>query len=169
MSGMKKHPVDLIEWRDVDALEANDWNPNHVFSKEYRLLELSILRSGWIQPILIDAAGTIIDGYHRATLARTSKAVRKLTGGKVPCVVMDIPEPERILLTVRINRAKGSHVAVKMHELVARLIDDHGLTREHVAESIGATKDEVELLLQDGVFAKLKIDEHQYSKAWVPA
>lgn len=174
-----KHPIDSIQWVDADLLSANDWNPNHVFGPEMRLLELSLLKNGWIQPILVSrtppsepggaAVGfTIIDGFHRSVLARTSQKVRELTGGRVPCAVLEISEAERMLLTVRINRAKGSHAAVKMHELVERLVGEHGLSREYVAESIGATPAEVDLLLQESVFKALKIDEHEYSKAWTP-
>jgi len=174
------HPIEDIQWIDVGRLGANDWNPNHVFGPEMKLLELSILRSGWIQPVLVspkfsgcendpfDQQYTIIDGFHRSTLARTSKAVHSLTAGKVPCAVLDIDEAERMLLTVRINRAKGSHTALKMHELVRRLVEDLGIEPAYVAQSIGAGLDEVKLLLREGVFKALDIDNHQYSQAWVP-
>jgi len=72
------------------------------------------------------------------------------------------------MLTVRINRAKGSHIAIKMHELVAKLITEYGMPAEYIAESIGATKDEVQLLSQENVFKALKTEAHQYSRAWVP-
>jgi len=163
-----KHPIDSVVWVDADLLKANDYNPNYVFSKEFNLLEFSILKSGWIQPILVTQDYTIIDGFHRATLAKTSKKVRELTNGKVPVVIMDLTEPERKLLTVRINRAKGSHVAVKMSDLIKSLVREHGLGIDYIVESIGATKEEIELLLMDDVFKKLKIDEHKYSNAWIP-
>ncbi len=163
-----QHPVDRIEWVPVDELQANTWNPNVVYTPELKLLERSILQQGWIQPILTNRAKLIIDGFHRAHLAKNSKPVRALTGGKVPCAVLDLSTAEAMLLTVRINRAKGSHIAVKMHELVRELVTEHGITPKHIAESIGATADEVELLLQEGVFKALKIEQHSYSKAWVP-
>ena len=73
---------------------------------------------------------------------------------------------ERKLLTVRMNRAKGSHVSVKMHDIVASLIDEHGYAPAQIMEGIGCTKDEVDLLYKDGVFDHLNIREHKYSKAW---
>ncbi len=163
-----KHPIDAIKWLPVDDLRANTYNPNVVYTPELRLLERSILQQGWLQPILVNRELLIIDGFHRAGLAKTSAAVRALTAGKVPCAVLDISTAEAMLLTVRMNRAKGSHIAIKMHELVAELVTVHGQTPKHIAESIGATADEVELLLQDGVFKALKISEHKYSTAWVP-
>lgn len=161
-------PINSIEWVDVEKLSANDYNPNVVYTAEMKLLELSLCKQGWIQPILVTQDYVVIDGFHRSTLAKTSPRVREMTGGKVPCVVMQLTEPERMLLTIRINRAKGSHIAVKMSDIIKALVNDHGCDLQYIAQSIGASKDEVELLLQDGVFSALKIPEHQYSRAWVP-
>lgn len=86
----------------------------------------------------------------------------------IPVVKLDLSEPERMLLTVRINRAKGSHVAVKMHELVAKVFRDYGYSKEQIAKEIGATQPEIDLLLKENVFQNLDIPNHKYSKAWIP-
>lgn len=161
-------PINRIEWREAASLNANDYNPNVVFSPELRLLERSILKTGWVQPILITEDGTIIDGFHRHRLAQDSAALRERYGGKVPCAVMDITRAQAMVLTVRMNRAKGSHVAVRMAEIVKTLIDEHGLDAQEVADELGATRDEVQLLYQDGVFKMKNIKDYRYSKAWVP-
>jgi ParB-like chromosome segregation protein Spo0J len=170
---MMTHPIDSVQWIDVARLDHNDWNPNHVLGPEFRLLEFSLLKQGWIQPILVSpVAGSdryrIIDGFHRSSIARGSAKVRAMTDGRVPVCVLDIPESEAMLLTVRINRAKGTHAALKMHDLVTRLVVELGLDRKYVADSIGASADEVDLLLQEGVFKALNIEQHKYSSAWVP-
>ena len=109
-----------------------------------------------------------IEWIEAASLARYDKQVRALTNGKVPCVKMELTEPERMLLTVRINRAKGSHIAIKMSDLIKRLVNDWGMPLDEIARQIGATRDEVDLLLMDDVFKKLNINkETKYSKAWV--
>lgn len=161
-------PISNIEWRGADDLKANEYNPNMVLTQELKLLEHSILKNGWLHPILITADGTIIDGFHRWALSRSSKAIRAMTGGRVPCVVLPISEPERMLLTIRINRAKGVHAAVKMSDIIKKLVNTYGYTMPAICEGIGATKDEVELLMAEDVFKALKIPEHQYSKAWYP-
>jgi hypothetical protein len=79
---------------------------------------------------------------------------------------MDLSEAERMLLTIRINRAKGNHIAIKMHDIIKKLIDEHNITVEYIIKSIGATKDEINLLYKDGVFDALNIKEHKYSRAW---
>ena len=120
-------PISRVEWRPVDGLTANDYNPNVVYSSEMQLLKFSLMRQGWIQPILVTDEGVIIDGFHRATLAKADKEVRALTKGRVPCVVMKLTEAERMLLTIRINRAKGSHIALKMADIVHKLVNDMGV------------------------------------------
>lgn len=159
---MKKlpSPIENIEWRDPNTLKANDYNPNVVFSKEMKLLEFSLKRQGWIQPLLITKNGTIIDGFHRFTISKRNNWL-------VPCAILDIDDVERRLLTVRINRAKGSHIAIRMSEIIQSLLKE-GVTKEHIAESIGGDVAEVELLSKESVFEKFDLDGHEYSKSWVP-
>lgn len=166
---IKDMPISKVEWIDVDLLKANDYNPNVVLSKEMQLLRLSILKQGWIQPILTTKDFTIIDGFHRSTLAKVHEDVRNMTDGKVPVVVLDLSEAQRKLLTIRINRAKGTHVALKMSDIIKDLVHNHDMPVPTICKEIGATKDEIELLLLDNVFKMKKIDENtKYSKAWIP-
>jgi ParB-like chromosome segregation protein Spo0J len=162
------NPIERIEWVETKDLVANSYNPNVVYNKELDLLAHSIIKNGWIQPILITQDNIIIDGFHRYSLAINHKGVREYSNGLVPCVRMELTEAERMFLTIRINRAKGSHIAVKMHEIIVSLVEDHGISLKQVCKEIGATKAEVELLLQDDVFKKLDIQNHKYSKAWYP-
>ena len=160
------NPISNVEWVDATKLQANDYNPNVVLNQELKLLEYSILKNGWIQPILVSENFTIIDGYHRSFISTQSKKLLEKFKGKVPVVIMKITEPERQLLTIRINRAKGNHVSIKMHSIIKSLIDEHGYSPQQIKDGIGCTKDEVDLLYKDGVFDHLDIKEHKYSRAW---
>jgi hypothetical protein len=71
-------------------------------------------------------------------------------------------------MNIRINRAKGTHIAVEMSAIVRELIEEHGVSRETIAAEIGGTKDEVDLLAQEGVFTAKNIAKWAYSKAWYP-
>lgn len=166
MNTIKEHPISNIKWLQVELLKANDYNPNFVLTPEMNLLKFSLIKQGWIQPILITNDFTIIDGFHRHLLCKNDEEINAMTGGLVPCTVLDITEPERIMLTIRINRAKGVHSAVKMHELVLRLLGKHGLNVKDVMKGVGATSKEVKLLATADVFKGLNIDKHSYSKAW---
>lgn len=162
-------PLSKIQWIDVNKLKANDYNPNVVLTNELKLLQLSMLKNGWIQPVLVTQDYDIIDGFHRSTLCKINKDINKMTDGKVPCVILNLSKPERILLTVRINRAKGNHIALKMNKLIQELINTYGLSKKYVAENLGATEREIELLLYDDVFDKYKLTEETlYSEAWKP-
>jgi len=162
-------PVDNIKWLPATKLQSNNYNPNVVFNAELRLLERSILKTGWVQPILVNPEGIIIDGFHRVMLSRDSKELQKKYGGLVPCAVLDVDRPTAMVMTVRMNRAKGSHIAIDMSKLVKELHVEHGMCKEEIARELGATIDEVDLLLQDGVFKAKNIKDHVYSKAWYPA
>ena len=118
--------------------------------------------------ILISKDKIIIDGFHRWRLSQDSKAIKEVYNGKIPCAILDIDRPSAMILTIRMNRAKGSHVAVQMSEIIHELIDVHKLDHKQIAEEIGATKDEIDLLYQDGVFKMKNIKDYKYSKAWIP-
>lgn len=154
------HPIDNIVWLPASELIANEYNPNVVQPSELELLKLSIEKNGWIQPILITQEKVIIDGFHRSTLGR-------YYDWEVPCAMLEISEPERMLLTIRINRAKGTHIAFKMADIIKKLVNDYEFSKDYVAQAIGAHESEIELLLQEDVFTKLNIAEHKYSKAWI--
>ena len=161
-------PIDKIEWRDANTLNSNDYNPNVVLTQELKLLELSILQQGWIQPVLILGDGTIIDGFHRAMLAKDSKSLKLKYQGKCPCVVLPLTRPEAMMLTIRINRAKGNHIAFRMSGIIRELIDEHNIDPQQICKEIGANKDEVDLLYEEGVFEARDIKNYRYSKAWYP-
>jgi len=163
-----KDPIENIQWIDVKDLVANDYNPNMVFNQELKSLERNILDIGWVQPIIVSTSKVIIDGFHRTMLSRDSKKLQDKYKGKVPCVVFDVPRDKAMILTVRMNRAKGSHVAVRMSEMVKELVDNHQWDSQDLAKELGATKKEIELLYQDGVFKMRNIKSYKYSKAWYP-
>lgn len=166
---IEEMPISKVTWINAQELKANDYNPNVVYNREMNLLKFSLLKQGWIQPILVTQSYEIIDGFHRATLAKQDKQVKDMTKGLVPVVIMDLTEPQRMLLTIRINRAKGSHIAVKMSDIIKTLVRDYGMSLDTIKKEIGATKDEVELLLMDNVFKQKGINEQtKYSKAWIP-
>lgn len=168
MRDLKKEPISTYQWLDARNLSANDYNPNVVQNQEMKLLEFSLLKQGWIQPILVTGDGQIIDGFHRWNLSMTSKAVIAEYNYQVLCVVMEMTEAERMLLTIRINRAKGNHMAFRMHEIVYKLIHEFGMPVKEVCKGIGASKKEIELLAKKDVFEVLDIPNYKYSEGWTP-
>ncbi len=140
-----------------------------MFNQELNLLEHSILKNGWIHPIIVRAEDyLIIDGFHRYMLSKTSKKLLKKYDGRIPCVLMDVSIEEAKLITVRINRAKGSHVAVKMSDLISSLIEEHGFSPEYIGKELGASTAEIELLYTADIFKARNLKNYKYSQAWEP-
>jgi ParB-like chromosome segregation protein Spo0J len=161
-------PIDKIEWVHAGTLTANNYNPNYVVGPELRLLEHSLLSTGWIQPILITEDNEIIDGFHRWKLSTDSKKIHARWGGLVPVARLPISRAEAMGMTVRINRAKGQHIAIRMADMVKEMIDDHGLTPKEVAHEIGGNVAEVELLYDNSLFKSMDLKNYKYSQEWVP-
>lgn len=161
-------PISRIEWVPSSRLRPNEWNPNRVMTPELRLLERSILSLGWVQPVLANPDGLIIDGFHRWRLSQDSPAIKQRYNRRVPVCWMDVDTPTAMAITVRINRAKGEHTAIEMSRLAHSIVRDHGWTRERLAEEIGATATEIDLLMQDDVFTAKGISSWAYSSAWYP-
>ena len=167
--GRGLEPVENIKWFKATDLKANHYNPNRVMNAEMNLIERSILRTGWIQPILINSNKTIIDGFHRWTLSQVSDQLKQKYDGMVPCTVLDVTDTEAMVITVRINRAKGTHLAFRMSEYVRELVEKHKVPIEQLATDIGGTVDEVMLLMKSDVFEHKDIQNWAYSEAWGPA
>ncbi len=163
-----KDPIDNVVWLPARELWANGWNPNVVFNTELRLLEETILELGWLQSILINPDKMIIDGFHRVQLSISSPRLQSRYAEEVPCAVADLSIPEAMMMTVRINRAKGQHVAYKMSDLVKTLVDEYGATIDDMVTGMGMTKSEISLLYDGTLIKRKELQTREYSKAWVP-
>ena len=161
-------PVEDIKWIAAKDLKANHYNPNRVMNAEMNLIERSILKTGWIQPILVNRNNVIIDGFHRWTLSQVSQELKAKYDGKVPCAVLDVSDVEAMVITVRINRAKGTHLAFRMSEYVRELVEKHGIPMDDLAKDIGATFEEIQLLMKSDMFEHKDVENWAYSEAWFP-
>ena len=165
---LNKQPINNIKWILAEELAANDYNPNIVYNTELKLLEHSIMTTGWVQPILVSKDNVIIDGFHRVQLSLESKKIKERFNGYVPCSILNLSVAEAKCLTIRINRAKGTHVAVRMADIVQDLHANFSMNFKNIAAEIGATPKEVELLYENSIFKHKDIKKYKYSKAWKP-
>ena len=113
-----------LAWVPIEKLHANDYNPNVVSEENLKLLTQSILVNGWTLPIVVRPDYTIIDGFHRWTVAHREPLKSKL-GGMVPCVIVDHhgDESADVYGTITHNRARGEHLLEPMKAIVKRLLD----------------------------------------------
>ena len=161
-----KSPISNIQLIPAADLSPNDWNPNTVFPDEMSLLEHSIAQDGFCFPVVVanDPERTgkyiIIDGYHRFTLLQSRKSFAEFFEGKIPCVVIDGCRRDLMAATVRFNRARGSHGAMRMAELVERLLAE-GADARWLREALGLTVEEAKRLMQvGGVASALAADDY---------
>jgi ParB-like chromosome segregation protein Spo0J len=169
---MKKQPLDLVEWVDRDSIEPNDYNPNKQPPPEHRLLKVSILEDGWTQPIVVfdDGSGkkpVIVDGEHRWRVSG-DKEIKKLTKGRVPIVRIAGSREQRMMSTIRHNRARGEHHVLPMAEIVRALLDA-GIEKGDVQFLLQMEEEEVERLAEKAGLPEVVSRSHtEFNKGWVP-
>ena len=135
-------PLSTLQWVDRDKVIPNDYNPNRVSKENLRLLTQSILSNGWTLPIVVRPDYTIIDGFHRWTVAG-EEPLKSMLGGKVPVVIVAHAEPsEDIYGTVTHNRARGTHLLEPMKKIVKELLDE-GKSVEEIGKQLGMRAEEV--------------------------
>ncbi len=160
-------PLSSLQWVDRSKLRANGWNPNKVSKENLKLLTQSILTNGWTLPIVVRPDYTIIDGFHRWTVAGEEPLYSKL-GGKVPVVIVSHEdESEDIYGTITHNRARGTHLLEPMKAIVKRLMDD-GKSVEEIGKQLGMKPEEVFRLSdfsRDDFLEMMARGTTEYSKA----
>lgn len=136
-------PLSSLQWVDRDRLHANDYNPNKVSQDNLDLLVQSILSNGWTLPIVVRPDFTIIDGFHRWTVAGR-EPLKTILGGKVPVVIVDhgTDADADIYGTITHNRARGVHLLEPMKAIVKRLIGE-GKTMDEIGKQLGMKPEEV--------------------------
>ena len=166
-------PLASLQWVDRSMLRANDYNPNCVSEDNLALLTQSILANGWTLPIVVRPDYTIIDGFHRWTVAGR-EPLASILGGKVPVVVVDHQGDESadVYGTITHNRARGTHLLEPMKAIVKRLMGEGktvreigkqlGMKPEEIFRLSGFTREEFLNMMTDGVtgYSKAVIYRH---------
>lgn len=135
-------PLSTLQWVPRESLRANDYNPNKVSKENLKLLEQSILSNGWTLPIVAKPDGTIIDGFHRYTIAG-KEPLKSMLGGMVPVVrVSHSDKAGDIYGTITHNRARGVHLLEPMKKIVKELLNE-GKTIDEIGKEIGMKPEEV--------------------------
>lgn len=135
-------PVANVIIVDRNKLKANDYNPNLVTKQNKDLLVQSILTNGWTMPIVVRPDFTIIDGFHRWTVAGEEPLLSRL-GGRVPVVIVEHEDRKGDMYgTITHNRARGTHLLEPMKKIVQELIDS-GTPINEIEKQLGMKKEEI--------------------------
>lgn len=162
-------PVSNVQIVDRELLKPNDYNPNKVTEENLKLLTQSILTNGWTLPIVCRPDYTIIDGFHRWTVAGREPLLSKL-GGKVPIVIVDHKDhDEDIYGTITHNRARGQHLLEPMKKIVKELMDS-GKSVPKICKQLGMKPEEVFRLSdfsREDFLRILTKGHHEFSEAYL--
>ena len=136
------NPLSTLQWVSRGRVKPNDYNPNKVSKQNLELLKQSILPNGWTLPIVVRPDFTIIDGFHRWTIAGEEPLLSMLDG-KVPVVIVDHKDKSGdIYGTVTHNRARGTHLLGPMKAIVKELMNE-GKSVEEIGKQLGMKPEEI--------------------------
>ncbi len=157
-----KSPVYNVIAVPVEKIQANEYNPNVVAPPEMRLLELSIWEDGFTMPCVCyyneaEDNYVLVDGFHRYQVLKSSSRIYQRENGMLPVVVIEKDLSNRMVSTIRHNRARGTHNIELMSNIVAEL-DRAGMSDEWIMKNIGMDKDELLRLKQISGLAELFAD-----------
>lgn len=158
------HPVSRVQWVPAHLIHGNDYNPNAVAPPEMQLLEVSIKKDGFTQPIVVwqvEGGYEVVDGFHRHLVGV------KLGFTHLPVVVINADRTDRgdrIAATIRHNRARGKHQVGAMSEIVQELAQ-RNWGDQRIAKELGMEPDEVLRLKQVTGLADL-FSDRAFSEAW---
>jgi ParB-like chromosome segregation protein Spo0J len=170
VSPFKSEPVDCVIWVKQSEVHANDYNPNSVAPPEMELLRTSIVQDGYTQPIVTwntDSNFTVVDGFHRNRVGKECAEVRDRIHGYLPLVVINQDRQElgdRMVSTIRHNRARGKHSVDSMSDIVVEL-KRRNWTDSKITKNLGMDADEVLRLCQVSGLTEM-FKNVDFSKSW---
>lgn len=142
MDSKLSSPLSTLQWVNRGVIKPNDYNPNKVSKQNLELLKQSILTNGWTLPIVVRPDFTIIDGFHRWTVAG-EEPLKSMLEGKVPIVIVEHKDKAgNIYGTVTHNRARGTHLLEPMKAIIKELLGE-GKSVEEIGKQLGMKPEEV--------------------------
>ncbi|MCT8240285.1 ParB/RepB/Spo0J family partition protein [Proteus mirabilis] len=175
ISPFKNEPIDCVLWIKRQQIIANDYNPNVMSPTEKRLLETSLVKDGYTQPVVVlpiqqsknkPSQWQVVDGYHRYLLSKKN-SLNKRINGYLPITILDVEShtmADQMAATIRHNRARGQHQVAAMSDIV-RDLSRLGWNDQKIGDELGMSQDEVLRLKQISGLAEL-FSEHDFSEAW---
>ncbi|NBM74951.1 ParB N-terminal domain-containing protein, partial [Proteus sp. G4444] len=165
ISPFKNEPTDCVLWIKQQQVIANDYNPNVMSPTEKRLLETSLVKDGYTQPVVVlpiqqsknkPSQWQVVDGYHRYLLSKKN-SLNKRINGYLPITILDVEShtmADQMAATIRHNRARGQHQVAAMSDIV-RDLSRLGWNDQKIGDELGMSQDEVLRLKQISGLAEL--------------
>ena len=110
------HPSLVVEQRAIDELHPDPANPRQIDERELEALTRSLDRFGFVEPVLVRTADSVVIGGHQRLVA-----ARRLGLTKVPVIHLDLPPDQARLLNLALNRISGNWDESLLARLLAEL------------------------------------------------
>ena len=126
---------------DIDLLRPNRDQPRTAMDdSKIEELARSIKSNGIIQPIVVRKTP---EGYEIVAGERRWRASQRAGLAKVPVVVRDIPEARMLAVALIENIQREDLNPIEEAQAYRRLVDEHHLTQEQIADAVGKDRSSV--------------------------
>ena len=151
------------------AIRPATWRATYTFKPEMKLLAQSLTDLGWVVPIVVRSEdSTIIDGFARWVIAQNDKNISRRDKGQIPVVWISCDEVDAMIHHVRLNRARGQVLAKPLSGIISSCLASGKYGHETLRQALGMTHDEINMLRESDLLIQKTVEEHTYSRAWVP-
>ncbi len=131
----------------VESIKPNPGQPRTRFAEEaLQALADSIAASGVIQPLIVRPAGR--GGYEIIAGERRWRAARIAGVEKVPVVVRDSDEADRLEVALIENMVRENLNPVEEARACAALVEDLGLSKEELGRRVGRSRPQISNLIR---------------------
>lgn len=154
----------------IGSIRPADWRATHVLKPDMKLLAQSMIAFGWVAPIIVRQKDSrIIDGYHRWVIAQNDREFARKHGAKtVPVIFYDVDSIDAMVMHIALNRSRGQLVARHLSPLVKSILKTKKYSEADMRRMLTMSRQELDTLLDGTLFKQRKVEDYEYSKAWVP-
>ena len=151
------------------SLKPAPYRATFILKPDQRVLTESMLKYGFLSPIIVQKKSmTIIDGHERHMIAANEDTIVKKLKGHVPVNLVDCDDIDAMLLHVQINRGRGSVYAKSLSSLFKTVVRSGKYNKQDLRRILSMSADEIDLLFDGGLIKTRKLNDHVYSRAWIP-
>jgi ParB family transcriptional regulator, chromosome partitioning protein len=122
----------------IDSISSNEHQPRKFF-EEKKLQELSdsIKEHGILQPLVVVKKD---EGYELIAGERRLRASKLATLERVPCIIRDVGELERLELAMIENIQRADLNPIEEAQAYQKMNDDFGLTHDQISKRLGKSR-----------------------------
>lgn len=110
----------------LEDLNAAAYNPRLITDEEMLALKASLVKHGFVEPLVVQKKGTMLIGGHQrvAALRELAEEGKVRVPELVPAVVLDVSDAVAMQLNITLNRVGGEFDAHKLGLVLAQVVSD---------------------------------------------